>query len=79
MKSENCNLKSVNYMKQYIAPQLTVVSFKAERGYALSGLRQENLFDLGFLQLDMESGNYDGYNAQCQQNWDTDEGIFDRW
>ena len=62
--------------KQYIAPELTVVSFRTERGYALSG-SERGLFDLNFLQLDMSDESYSGYNAQGQQTWATaDDSYF---
>ena len=68
----------MNSKKQYMAPELTVVSFKAERGYASSEMR---LLDVSFLSLDMEEGSFNGYNSQGQQSWSTDdEGYFgSRW
>ena len=56
--------------KQYIAPELTVVSFKAERGYALSGGIERSIFDFHLLDPD------DGYNSQSQQNWQEEESFF---
>lgn len=52
--------------KEYIAPTLTAVSFRVERGYALSGgFGPQNAF-LGLIgmQADMEAG----YNNQGQEN-----------
>ena len=46
--------------KEYTAPALTVVTFKAEKGYALSGL---GLFD-GFL--------LDNDDSQSQDHWQDD-------
>ena len=50
--------------KQYIAPLLTVVSFRVEKGYAESGVLSTtmNLFH------EVELPN-DYYNAQNQENW----------
>ena len=56
--------------KQYTAPVLTVVEFKAERGYAFSGM------DLGLFRTDAEA---DIYNTQGQENWSTGGSLFDRW
>ena len=43
--------------RQYITPKLTVVSFKTEHGYALSGETLGNPLD-GFIELMMpEEGN----------------------
>lgn len=53
--------------KQYIAPQLMVVEFKAERGYASSGMeRAFTLFSL----------SKDGYNDQGQENWSDGGNLF---
>lgn len=51
--------------KKYIVPQLTVVSFKAERGYALSSMRL-------FPDVDLDIINSD-YNSSNQENWLQDE------
>lgn len=53
--------------KQYLAPKLTVVEVKVERGYAVSGPVQT--FSLvGLVQA--------GYNDQCQQNWEAGDDLF---
>ena len=47
-------------MKKYIAPEITVVSFKAEHGYALSNITPEYINEMalmGLQQLDDGSGN----------------------
>lgn len=46
--------------KQYIAPQLTVVTFKAEQGYVNSTLTQTTIF----LYLLRTEGNYNFNSAQ---------------
>lgn len=51
--------------KKYIVPQLTVVSFKAEWGYALSSMRL-------FPDVDLDIINSD-YNSSNQENWLQDE------
>ena len=58
--------------KQYIAPALTAVEFKTERGYAVSGF---------FTIFLWESQPETGYNAQGQENWEPESegGLFDRW
>ena len=62
----------MNQKKQYIAPELTVVSFKMEKGYATSGLlpEPEAPFILGLF------GDADGYNSQGQQVWEEDNSTF---
>ena len=62
--------------KQYIAPTLTVVTFKMERGYSASGYGPDKAF-LGL--FDIES--VDGYNNQGQQNWSGSESnpFGDSW
>ena len=60
----------MDHKKQYIAPQLTVVKFKTERGYALSSK----------LGLFHEQQIYDEfYNSQNQENWEESGNLFDRW
>ena len=73
--------------EKYIAPALTVVTFKVERGFALSTPNQfeMNNFVL-FQELEQEIANRD-YNANSQQNWVEPTGgsgegngdFFDRW
>ena len=55
--------------KQYIAPTLTVVTFKAEHGYAGSGMVSMALFQ-------MEN---DAYNAYGQENWEEEGNLFGSW
>ena len=59
--------------KEYIAPELTAVEFKAERGYAASG----DLLHIFFPMNDTSSG----YNSQGQQTWDNSQSnsFGDRW
>ncbi|MBR0170361.1 MAG: hypothetical protein IJQ14_05910 [Bacteroidales bacterium] len=63
----------MNTKKKYIAPALTAVSFKVEKGFATSGfstLQLEN--DIELMQ------NY--YNEQGQENWyDEGENLFGSW
>ena len=49
--------------KNYIAPQLTVVSFKAEQGYSLSSVSTMRLFH------DAELDIINNYNEYNQENW----------
>lgn len=53
--------------KQYIAPQVTVVSFKMEHGYVLSGTPTgySSTTSLDFFTLTSE----EDYNSQAQENW----------
>ena len=57
--------------KEYTAPTLTVVEFKAERGYAVSG-------PLGMVVPTQLLGTF---NAQGIENWDVNEAnlIGDTW
>lgn len=56
--------------KEYIAPTLTVVTFKTEHGYALSGLRM-------FQDQMLFEQDYDArYNSQAQENWSEDNSYF---
>ena len=57
--------------KQYIAPMLTVVSFKVENGYAASGFATLNLFHEEILD-----DPYSGYNSSNQENWCESEQNF---
>ncbi len=55
--------------KKYITPTLTVVTFKAEQGFASSGA--ETMFlDLSIIELT------EGYNNQAQQNWVESGSLF---
>lgn len=61
-----------NNKKQYIAPELTVVSFHVEHGFIMSNIPQ-NSFRMFF----MNGIPQDGYNAQGQQEWmDDQSNIF---
>ena len=51
--------------KEYIAPVLTVVTFKTERGYAVSTV---SLFHL-------QEGE-DLFNEQSQENWTEEGNLF---
>ena len=50
--------------KTYIAPQLTVVSFKAEQGYSHSAVSSMRLFQ----DASLDAIN-DDYNSNNQENW----------
>lgn len=53
--------------KEYIAPQLTVVEFRMEQGYASSLLR-----------LTLEQNAF--FNDQGQENWvEEDNSLFGSW
>ena len=56
--------------KQYQAPELTAVSFKAEKGYAASNPEEP------FIQRLFFGGSAQGYNAQGQEEWSTDNTTF---
>lgn len=57
--------------KEYIAPTLTVVSFKVEQGY--SGSAEFRLFqDFQLLRLNDD----DDYNSQAQEIWSEDNSYF---
>ena len=60
----------MNTKKEYIAPELTVVTFKAEQGYASSGFRLVQDFSL------FEQDDNSNYNSQAQENWNDDGGAF---
>ena len=57
--------------KEYLAPELTVVEFKAEKGYANSPGGEQP-----FIQRLLFGGNADGYNDQGQEEWSTDNETF---
>lgn len=61
----------MNEKKQYVAPQLTVVSFKVEMGFSGSAVEKLSLFH--FLEVN------DYYNAQNQENWYEQSSFFDTW
>ena len=52
--------------KEYIAPELTVVTFKTERGYAASSL---NILQFASALFGLQSGN--------METWSIDEDTFD--
>lgn len=56
--------------KQYIAPTLTVVTFKSERGYAQSNPSKMALFCLSVTPYK--------YNSQAMENWN-DRGDAFTW
>lgn len=60
----------MNTKKKYIAPELTVVEFKVEKGYAASGFRLFQDFSL------FEDDYNSNYNSQAQENWHDDGGAF---
>lgn len=60
--------------REYTAPVLTVVSFKAEKGYAGSGV-----FATMDLFHDLEELD-DNYNSQNQENWyESEQNFFGSW
>ena len=67
--------------KEYIAPTLTVVTFKVERGYALSngrGYGSQNSF-LSLIGLETDMMVMESYNSQGQQNWHESDYFGDEW
>lgn len=56
--------------KEYIAPNLTVVSFKMEQGYAVSDVRLFQDFILFNEDYD------DKYNTQSQEIWESGGNYF---
>ena len=60
--------------KKYITPTLTVVSFKAEHGYADTGKNTENSF-LDIFNLE----SAEGYNQNAQQNWNDNGSNLFSW
>ena len=55
--------------RQYIAPALTAVEFKTERGYAISLIRLTN---------DQETAST--FNSSGQENWDdNNNSLFGSW
>ena len=58
--------------ENYIAPELTVVTFKVEQGFTASGNGMQSLISL-FIQAEPE------YNSQAQQNWQEENSIFENW
>ena len=57
--------------KKYITPTLTVVAFKAEQGFAVSG--ETKFLDLSIFE------STQGYNDQAQQNWQEESGSLFSW
>ena len=55
--------------KKYITPTLTVVTFKAEQGFAVSGA-ETRFLNLSIIELT------EGYNNQAQQNWVESGSLF---
>lgn len=59
--------------KKYITPTLTVVTFKAEQGFAGSGGLETKFLDLSIIELTQ------GYNNQAQQNWQVESESLFSW
>ena len=59
--------------KKYITPTLTVVTFKAEQGFAISGGTETKFLDLSFFE------STEVYNDQAQQNWQEESGSLFSW
>ena len=59
--------------KKYITPTLTVVTFKAEQGFAGSGNAETKFLDLFIFESEK------GYNDQAQQNWQEESGSLFSW
>ena len=64
----------MNTKKQYIAPTLTVVTFKTERGFAQSGLSATKF------SLNTIMGLYSPTIISSQEIWGVEEELFtDNW
>jgi len=61
----------MNTKKKYIAPALTAVSFKVEKGFATSGFST--------LQLENNIELFESYNQQGQENWHDEGDLFGSW
>lgn len=61
----------MNTKKKYIAPALTAVSFKVEKGFATSGFST--------LQLENDIDLMRSYNQQGQENWHDEGDLFGSW
>ena len=61
--------------KEYIAPELTVVTFKTERGYAASADGAVKSAFIGLLSLSGESS----YNTFGNENWTNDDALNSGW
>lgn len=59
--------------KKYITPTLTVVAFKAEQGFAVSGNAETRFLDLSIFE------STEDYNDQAQQNWQEESGSLFSW
>lgn len=59
----------MNTKKEYVAPTLTVVTFKVEKGFASSEFR---------LFQDLQLFNED-YNDQAQENWHESSDFGSDW
>lgn len=55
--------------KHYIAPEVTIVGFKMERGFLNSGPHNPDHLFFG-LFMDNTQELPAGYDEQCQQEWD---------
>ena len=60
----------MNTKKEYIAPTLTVVTFKVEQGFAASSVFHFQLFN---------EDNSDNYNSQAQENWHESSNFGTDW
>lgn len=65
------NIEIMETKKEYIAPELTVVEFKTERGYAASQL---DVFQFATQLLNLQSGNMETWDVT--DNTFTEEGGF---
>ncbi len=57
--------------ENYIAPELTVVTFKVEQGFTASGNGMQSLISLFCIQPE--------YNSHAQENWQEENSIFENW
>ena len=67
------NPRNMETKKQYTAPELTVVTFKSERGYAGSGGLQTSVLTLFCMEAEPS------YNTQYQENWTNGGDVFNAW
>lgn len=59
--------------ENYIAPELTVVTYKVEQGFTASGNGMQSLISLFCIQAEPE------YNSHAQENWQEENSIFENW
>lgn len=64
----------MNTKNQYIAPELTVVTFKAERGYADSDISNSNVNAINTFKIMLGGAPIE--NISTGEAWSVDENTF---